>query len=57
MPREERLKMNAYRSPPRSSVESILKQGLDQVAVESPAVQEELCLDHHENVRGEEYYH
>ena len=44
-------------SPTRSSVESILKQGLDQVAVESPAVQEELCLDHHENVRGEEYYH
>ena len=46
-------------SPTRSSVESILKQGLDQVAVETPheAVQEELCLDHHENVRGEDYYH
>ena len=46
-------------SPTRSSVESILKQGLDQVAVEIPdnAVQEELNLDHHENVRGEEYYH
>jgi len=44
-------------SPTRSSVESILKQGLDQVAVETPAVQEELSLDHHENVRGEEYYH
>lgn len=46
-------------SPTRSSVESILKQGLDKVAVETPhdAVQEELCLDHHENVRGEDYYH
>ena len=46
-------------SPTRSSVESILKQGLDQVAVETPqtAVQEELCLDHHENLRGEDYYH
>lgn len=46
-------------SPTRSSVESILKQGLDQVTLEthSHAVQEELCLDHHENVRGEDYYH
>ncbi len=44
-------------SPTRSSVESILKQGLDQVAVETSAVQEELSLDHHENVRGEDYYH
>ena len=46
-------------SPTRSSVESILKQGLDQVAVEKPhnAVQEELNLNDHENVRGEEYYH
>jgi len=46
-------------SPTRSSVESILKQGLDQVPVEKPhhTVQEELCLDHHENVRGEDYYH
>ena len=45
-------------SPTRSSVESILKQGLDQVTIESPAgtVQEELCLDHHENVRGKDYY-
>jgi len=45
-------------SPTRSSVESILKQGLDQVTVESPesAAQEELCLDHHENLRGEDYY-
>ena len=46
-------------SPTRSSVESILKQGLDQVPVESSgeAVQDELSLDHHENVRGEDYYH
>jgi transposase len=46
-------------SPTRSSVESILKQGLDQVPVEVPAdaVQEELSLDDHENVRGEAYYH
>jgi len=46
-------------SPTRSSVESILKQGLDHIAVETPhnAVQEELSLDDHENVRGEEYYH
>ena len=46
-------------SPTRSSVESILKQGLDQVAVETAdeAVQEELSLDTHENVRGEHYYH
>lgn len=46
-------------SPTRSSVESILKQGLDQVAVENPdeGVQEELNLDAHENVRGEHYYH
>ena len=46
-------------SPTRSSVESILKQGLDRIAIEAPckAVQEELSLDDHENVRGEEYYH
>ena len=46
-------------SPTRSSVESILKQGLDQVPVEvtADAVQEELSLDDHENVRGEAYYH
>jgi transposase len=46
-------------SPTRSSVESILKQGLDQVAVEtqSNTIQEELCLDNHENIRGEDYYH
>jgi transposase len=46
-------------SPTRTSVESILKQGLDQVSVETPpnTVQEELSLDSHENIRGEDYYH
>jgi transposase len=46
-------------SPTRSSVESILKQGLDQVALQTPhnPVQEELNLDDHENIRGEAYYH
>lgn len=46
-------------SPTRSSVESILKQGLDQVALETPhpTAPEELDLEPHENVRGEEYYH
>ncbi|OED44406.1 transposase [Chromatiales bacterium (ex Bugula neritina AB1)] len=46
-------------SPTRSSVESILKQGLDQATMktESAATQEELNLDHHENLRGESYYH
>lgn len=40
-------------SPTRSSIESILKRGLDQIAIEEPeqVVQEELNLDHHENVR------
>ncbi len=46
-------------SPTRSSVESILKQGLDQVDLETQpnTVQEELSLDTHENIRGEDYYH
>ncbi|VAX12913.1 Mobile element protein [hydrothermal vent metagenome] len=46
-------------SPTRSSVESILKQGLDQVPIETACntEQEELNLNHHENVRGEDYYH
>jgi transposase len=45
-------------SPTYKSVESILKQGLDQVAIETPekAPQQELNLDHHENVRGADYY-
>mgnify|MGYP002031804381 CR=1 FL=1 len=46
-------------SPTRSSVESILKQGLDRLPLEPEVTttQEELDLDHHENVRGESYYH
>jgi transposase len=44
-------------SPTRSSVESILKHGLDQIEVPENSVQVELNLDHHENVRGEDYYH
>jgi hypothetical protein len=45
-------------SPTSQSVKSILKQGLDQVAVETPekATQQELNLDDHENVRGAGYY-
>lgn len=52
------LKIN---SPTRSSVESILKQGLDQVPLDcdstSPQQEDQLSLDYHENVRGEAYYH
>ncbi|MEX2489702.1 MAG: IS21 family transposase [Pseudomonadales bacterium] len=46
-------------SPTRSSIESILRQGLDQVPLEAPRQdrQEEMCLNDHENVRGKEYYH
>ena len=46
-------------SPTRTSVESILKNGLDQVPLESPTKleQEELNLDGHENIRGENYFH
>ena len=49
----------AIHSPTRSSVESILKQGLDQqpLTAEEAPTQDELFLDHHENLRGEEYYH
>lgn len=47
-------------SPTRSSVESILKQGLDQVPLEQDdranAQEEQLSLDYHENLRGEDYY-
>jgi len=40
-------------------VESILKQGLDQqpLTAEEAPTQDELFLDYHENLRGEEYYH
>lgn len=48
-------------SPTRSSVESILKQGLDQLPVEQDSAasvhEEQLSLDYHENLRGETYYH
>ena len=46
-------------SPTRSSIESILKQGLDQRPIETTetAAQTELALELHENVRGEGYYH
>ena len=46
-------------SPTRTSVESILKQGLDQsdLADAKMAQQTELGLDDHENIRGETYYH
>ena len=53
---ERALNLN---SPTRSSVESILKQGLDMTPLppQSEAAQHELNLDHHENIRGEHYYH
>jgi transposase len=44
-------------SPKRHSVESILKQGIDQTPLETTEEQLSLHLDHHENVRGEDYYH
>lgn len=47
-------------SPTRSSVESILKQGLDQLPLETEVVsaqEDQLSLDYHENLRGETYYH
>ena len=44
-------------SPTRSSVESILKCGLDQLEGPQNTPQVELNLDDHENVRGADYYH
>jgi len=47
-------------SPTRTSVESILKNGLDKIDVTDSAPsnkQGELALDHHENIRGNKYYH
>ncbi len=41
-------------SPTRTSVASILKNGLDQA---NTAGQSELNLEPHENIRGEDYYH
>ena len=48
-------------SPTRTSVESILKQGLDQLPLaqdcEASTEEDQLSLDYHENLRGETYYH
>lgn len=44
-------------SPTRTSVESILKQGLDQSGSIEQSSQGELNLDTHENIRGATYYH
>lgn len=47
-------------SPTRTSIESILKKGLDKIDsiyTRQPQQQTELSLDHHENIRGDEYYH
>lgn len=49
----------AINSPTRSSVESILRQGLDQVTLDprQRAIEEKPEPDLHENIRGEHYYH
>ena len=46
-------------SPTRTSVESILKQGLDQSdgVEQTGSAQGQLDLDEHENIRGSTYYH
>ncbi len=47
-------------SPTRTSIESILKNGLDKLnAIDSnpPVKQTELPLNDHENIRGDKYYH
>ena len=46
-------------SPTRTSIESILKQGLDQsgTAEQTMTLQAELELDDHDNIRGSTYYH
>ena len=47
-------------SPTRTSVTSILKKGLDKLDAgytSTPHQQTELPLDHHENIRGNQYYH
>lgn len=47
-------------SPTRSSVVSILKNGLDKIVItphESNEVQDDLFLENHENIRGKDYYH
>ena len=47
-------------SPTRTSVESILKKGLDKIpsrSTDETEKQTELALDDHENIRGDQYYH
>ena len=47
-------------SPTRTSVESILKNGLDKLnstKTEQSVKQAELSLNQHENIRGDKYYH
>ena len=46
-------------SPTRTSIESILKQGLDRsdTAEQTMTLQAELELDDHDNIRGSTYYH
>jgi len=47
-------------SPTRTSVESILKNGLDKFNSSEPSAsvkQTELSLNDHENIRGDDYYH
>lgn len=44
-------------SPTLTSVTSILKNGLDRLDDEAAEHQEELNLEPHENIRGEDYYH
>ena len=46
-------------SPTRTSVESILKNGLDKLnsTINPSEKQTELVLNNHENIRGDKYYH
>lgn len=44
-------------SPTRTSVESILKQGLDLQDITADVTSQDMDLGHHENVRGEDYFH
>ncbi len=61
----ERLENACHRaleinSPTRTSIESILKNGIDKIDSthsKKTGPQEELALGHHENIRGSEYYH
>ncbi len=47
-------------SPTRTSVQSILKNGLDKIKPHDKSdasKQTELPLNDHENIRGDKYYH